>query len=142
MLKHKRGISAVVATILIIMVSIIAVVILWATLRPEIESGAEEVGKAQECFYLSLSIKNLTLDSPDSGDLTVTVHRDSGKANLEKVRVLVDGSAYDKAEVPQELETEDYVISGSDVTGGSEVEIAGILKGDVICPVSDTATVA
>ena len=130
----KKGISTVVVTVLIVLVAIIAVAILWAALRPPIEKGAAGAGKAQECFYLNLQIAsaNATTD-------TVKVKRDAGTADLTKMKIIVNGVITESSTVPAELETKSYTVT---LASGDEVEIAGVLAGDVTCSVADTVTVA
>ena len=136
MIQNKKAISAVVATIMIVLVAIIAVMILWAALRKPIESGAEGAGTATECFYLDLKIEDVNYDGSQLG---VKVKRNAGAAELNTVRIIVDGTEKIPTDAtgPNELETKTYNMSVSSKPT-DKVEIAGVLKGGNTCSVSDT----
>ena len=53
---NKRGISAVVATILIVLLSVAAVVIIWQVLKPAIQKSAGRVGTG--CIDIDLTINS------------------------------------------------------------------------------------
>ena len=52
-MKNKKGISAIVATVLIILITVAAVTIIWAAIIPMISN---ELGGATECFDASASL--------------------------------------------------------------------------------------
>jgi hypothetical protein len=49
---NRRGVSAVVANVLIILLVVVGVALIWAAVRPSIEEGAEGIGSG--CFTLNL----------------------------------------------------------------------------------------
>jgi len=132
----KKGVSAVVVTVMIILLAIIAVGILWVALKPGIESGAEQVGAATECFNLRLKIDSASYNSV-AGTTSVGVKREAGQADLSSLKFLVDGSEVTAAEteVPNELETKTYTLTTA--SKPAKIEVAGVLTGDKLCSVAD-----
>lgn len=113
MLKNKRGISAVVATILIVLLAVVAVSIVWAVLRPAITKSAEKINT--KCLEVDLSLDKCTTD----GNITVTLN----SGNITKLKIAfydTKGDSIDNIKevteisvppVPSELERETYKYS-------------------------------
>ena len=138
MLRDKRGISAVLVTVLIILISIVAVGIAWLTIRGGLEQTTEQAGTMQECLLLNLEIESAEFSA---GSVAVRVHRATGQADLSGIRFLVDGEIVEPAESewPDELETKTYTLASEEKP--AKIEIAGLLtgeKGDRLCGIADT----
>ncbi len=135
MLKSKKGISAVVATILIILIVVVAVGILWTALRPTIEEGSEQAGTTTSCMYLRLEIEKINVTDDE-----IIVYRDTGRADLSDVKILIGEKEVEKTpeEVPGELESETYKVT-YDIEEGDKIRIAGVI-GETTCSVSDMKT--
>lgn len=135
---NKKGLSTVVTTLIIVLLSIIAITILWVVIKNSIKTGSETIGSSQQCFNLNLQIASAGYNA-SSSILLVSVKRDAGKANLEKLKFIVDGVNKVPVETlyPGELETRKYTINGINEKPGA-IEIAGMLKGNAACSVSDT----
>jgi len=54
-MESKRGLSAIVATLLIILLTLIAVGIIWVVIRNVVQSGAEQVDLGTKCIAIELS---------------------------------------------------------------------------------------
>ena len=136
MSMNKRGVSAVVATILIILLVIVGVTILWAAVRPTIEQTTKQINAA--CITIDLEIKACDLLGDPN---TVTIKRNIGEGNLGGIKLIVDGTPCDTESVTlNELESS----SGSNCTISSstddipdftnkEIEIAAVLSGGQLC---------
>ena len=145
MLKNKKAISDVVVTILIVLISIVAVAVLWAVLGPMLRGTTQQLPGKQDCILLSLSI---VPGSASYDDLTsyayVTVKRGADGAKLDKIRILVDGktATLEDDTAPDELGEVEYTITdvGGELLTGTpaKIEIAGIIQGNVLCNVADT----
>lgn len=59
MLKDKKGLSAIVMTIIMIGLVLVAVGIVWAVVSGIIEQQAESLDYDQDCLGINLDIKNL-----------------------------------------------------------------------------------
>ena len=75
---EKRGLSAIVATLIIILLTLVAVGIIWAVVRNILQSGAEEVELGQ--FTLDLQIKAVQVED---GDVTIVlIRRNQGQGEF------------------------------------------------------------
>lgn len=86
---NKKGISAVVTTVLIILLSIIAVIILWAAIRPMIEDTSGKAGTAVQCAEISVNIESCTLN-PTTNMYNVVVARSGGSGNVNVIAAVSD----------------------------------------------------
>jgi flagellin-like protein len=116
-MNNKKGISAIVATVLIILITVAAVTIIWAAIIPMISN---ELDGATECFDASAALSVITDYScynESSGNVSVQVARATGDFTLIGLDVLVsyEGSAetvtYGENEVPDANGAMVYVIT-------------------------------
>ena len=116
-MNNKKGISAIVATVLIILITVAAVTIIWAAIIPMISN---ELGGATECFDASAALSVITDYScfnDSSGNVSVQVSRSTGDFELIGIDVLVSyqGTAetvtYNESEVPDANGAMVYVIT-------------------------------
>lgn len=137
--SEKKAVSPVVATLLLIAVAIVTVALLWAPVKLLIEKQSKDIGTAQECFTLSLSIDEAVYNESEATDnLKISVKRGSGEANLAKLKIVVDGEILDTPEdVPEILETNNYYFTVDEKP--EKIEVAGVLKDDTTCASADTA---
>lgn len=160
----KKGVSDIIATVLIILLVLAAIVIVWQAIRPLISTP---LPSNVDCLTLSLSIQKLiestgncdsctdttkngagkkksectgtlcawTETTPTTG--SVLVKREAGAGSLKKIKVLSNGkSAQDYATTIGELETVDIPQSINDKDTISVAPIVG--DSNVLCPTSDT----
>ncbi|MDP6845874.1 MAG: hypothetical protein QF460_02890 [Candidatus Nanoarchaeia archaeon] len=157
MIINKKGISAVVANVLIVLLVVAGVVLLWTAVRPTIEQAGEQV--SAECVTLDLEVTgcNVTIDD-------LTVRRNSGSGELSSARLIIGGDTTDCSTVSgiEQLGTatcdigtagnctdgtmpcwsdddcsagncSNPVATGIDLVDGDEVEIAAILGDGTVC---------
>jgi len=109
----KKGISAVVATILIVLLAVVAVSIVWAVLKPSIIKTASRVSTG--CIGVDLKI-----DEADCSEGTVKVTLNTG--NIEKLKFVfmndTDSNVVTKESL-DELETKTYTFDESEIVGGA-----------------------
>jgi len=112
-MNNKKGISDVVTTVLIVLLSLVAVAIVWSFLSPLITKSGTQISQTQACLSASLEVASCKVAS---GTLyNVTVHRNAGAADVEEMKLKLiflnaDGSGTTKAfeqtdDTPGELET-------------------------------------
>jgi len=137
---NKRGLSDIVATLIIILLVIVAAGIIWVVVRNIVGSGADTISNSQKCIAIELQFKSLSYDSTgDTWDLKFQ-RRPGGEGTLSGVDVVlygVDGgsiSSLDEA-TPlddltdiEELETVSVSITGDNTaidktTGVIKVEL-------------------
>ncbi len=150
-MQDKRGLSAIVATLILILLVLIAAGIIWVVIRNVITKGAEgiELGR----FTLDLSIKSAYIDDPN---VKVNVRRSSGEGDLVGVRFIFFGGT-DSISVDRKtplVQTQEKLFSfGSDDFDGVgdisvfyEVSVAPIYESssgkETIGDITDTATIS
>lgn len=131
----KRGVSAVVATILIILLVIVGVSILWAAVRPTLEKTTEQI--SADCITLDLEITGC-----NTAEETVTVKRNIGEGDLGGIKLIVDDVPCDTNPITLDVletnSTQQCIRDGSPVgliggEEGSAIELAAVLTGGQLC---------
>jgi len=135
-MKSRKGISAVVATVLIVLLTIVAITIVWAVIKPALEKSASRVGV--ECIDVDLSIEGcsvsddtvtVTLNSGEISKLAIVVYNSSGDSVGEPVEI----KAGETPDVPKELETKTYPldnIKSIDIKKEQKVNVAVYVKSE------------
>ena len=130
---EKKGLAAVVGTILIILLVIVAVGIIWAVASGLFKSGAEEMSTG---FLIDLDIKSASLSGTT---VTVNVERNVGAGTLSGIKfVFSDGESSkgeERSTSMDELDQESFSFDISSETGlgipdAHEVSIAPIYKSE------------
>ncbi len=85
---RKRGISGVVVTIMLVLISILAVVIVWQVIRNTVESGAEQTESGLGSFFINLKIEEVKII--DDVKAEVKVKRDAGKGDVDNIKISVE----------------------------------------------------
>jgi len=132
---NRKGVSAVIVTVLIILISILAVSILWAVIRSSIQSSTEQVASAQQCLGFVLKIEEVKYYA-DQNNLTVEIHRDAGQGEMSEIKIIQEGKVSSSKVSLNELETKIYYIENVEKKP-TKVEVAAVLSDGSICPVSD-----
>ncbi len=128
-MTNKRGLSDVVTTVLIVLLTIVAIAILWSFLQPMFTSSGQKVQTQQQCLALSLEVTACQSTATVSN---ATIKRNPGVASLKELRLVfenADGSTKvvpitDAAYVPAELETK-LVPAGNLGFDAVKVSVAG-----------------
>ena len=88
---NKKGVSAVVANVLIVLLVVAAVSILWAVIKPTLEGAGEDIAGSTTCSQVNMEITNCeVIDDGDNSD--ITVFRKAGGPEKGTVIVSVEGS--------------------------------------------------
>jgi len=83
-MQNKKAISDLIATVLMVLVTIGVLGLIVAAVYPMIQKGITESSAKRECLNVALSIKEATLLADT---LTVNVERGESQVNLSKVLV-------------------------------------------------------
>ena len=86
-LQNRKGLSTIVATLIIILLTLVAVGIIWVVIRNVVEGGAEQVDISQRCLAVELSA--VTVNETSSGAYSVTLRRGSDSQGDIGVKVNV-----------------------------------------------------
>ncbi len=157
--KNKRGISAVVATVLIILITVAAVTVIWAAIIPMINN---QLDKGKVCFdaisQVSLPDQGYTCITSDGRNASIQIRHGPKDFELVDVQVILSagGNSYsfdlsnDATTIvpagaitfPRLNEEKVYVIDTSSITGTVEkVEIAPVVKvgqSEEVCDISSS----
>ena len=148
-LRNKRAISPILATVLLILMTIAAVAIIWPAVMPIIKRGASGISSA--CIGIDLTIETsgkVTCYDATNKIVKISVSRGAGDYELEKIQVIsyLEGNSesYIVTEtMPGINEQKTYDVAIADLTSVDKVAVAAIVNvGDIeetcekIAPVS------
>ncbi len=125
---NKKGISAVVANVLIILLVVSGVVLLWAAVRPTIEETSEQIGA--DCLTVDLEVTGCEANVTD-GNITVT--RNSGDGDLGGARIIVGDTTEDCDVKNLEQLASQTCHFSSNLSAGEEVQVAVITGDGTVC---------
>jgi hypothetical protein len=63
-MKNKRGLSAIVVTLIIVLVSIVAVGIIWVAISNLVNTNTQDIGFAQKCLNLQIKVSSIDCTDP------------------------------------------------------------------------------
>ena len=141
MRKNKKAISAVVATVLIILITVAAVTIIWAAIIPMIN---DQLNKGTVCLdaMSALTIKG-EYTCYDGADLHLQVSYGSKDVNLEGIQVLiedgagnVDSSNTITADLPDPNENKVFPITIGAATSVAIAPVVTVGSGSETCDAS------
>ncbi len=86
-LKDKKGVSAIVATLIIVLLVIVSAGIIWVVIRNIVQGGAEQVEFGQKCLEVNINIQSVIEDS--EGGYSVRLRRDSGGREIGGIKIVL-----------------------------------------------------
>ena len=122
---NKRGLSAVVTTLIIILLVLVAVGIVWVVVRNVIEQGAEQIDISTKCVAVDVRAVGVV---PAGGDnYIVTLERKSGGGDIGGVKLNIFNSTSNSGPIDfgttlVELATETQTVSANGVTGATRMQ--------------------
>lgn len=129
-MRNNKGLSTIVATLIIILLTLVAVGIIWVVIRNVIQGGAESVDLSTKCIAVSLEANSVT-ETP-AGVYAVTLKRNAGGEALGGIKVSVFNAIVSSGikdfGVLTELQTRTVSIDTNTgtgitaVTGGNKIE--------------------
>ncbi len=126
-MDNKKGLSAVVTTLLVILLVLVAVGVIWVVIRNVVESGAETIDISSKCIAVDVSAQSVTAVSGEEGNYSVTLKRNAGGDTIGGVKVNIFNSTassglIDFGATLGELETETSKIETNSVTNATKIE--------------------
>jgi hypothetical protein len=82
-----RGLSTIVATLLVIMLTLVAVGIIWVVVKDVIDTNTDQISLGK--FTLDLEIKNVTVNVTNSS-IMVKVKRNPGEGDISGLKFVVE----------------------------------------------------
>ncbi len=134
---QKRGISAVVATVLIILITVAAVTIIWAAIIPMVSN---QLSKATICLdaVSQLTIENKGWTCIDGDDLKLQIGHGSTDFNLVDIQILIS-SAGNTESINLVADTD---VEIEDLPGANEEKTFTIVDDDMVTLAADIDEVA
>ncbi len=142
MIQKKKGVSPVIASVLLIVITLAIIGILWKTVLPLVTGGLET---SQACMDVGVSINEesgYTCIDTTTKKVSVHIERGESEGDLEDINIIVGGCGTSTAErvkddlsleVPGSLESKTYEVDAITDTGGAacdpqEVGVAAVVK--------------
>ena len=124
---EKKGLSAVVTTLIIILLVLVAVGIIWVVVRNVVETGAEQIDISTKCVAVDVRAVGVTPIVGEDGNYSVSLNRRAGGGEIGglKVNLFNDTSSsgvVDFGVALAELETQTMNIDTGGVTGATRLE--------------------
>jgi hypothetical protein len=124
MMKNKKGLSTIVATLIIILLVLVAVGIIWVVVRNVLEGGAGQITSGYECTNAVVKPTKVTCDVGtggigNDGRCDVTVTRSAGGEEFAGIKIILTNAEENHIEDVEnnmnELETKtESITSGLD----------------------------
>jgi hypothetical protein len=89
-MNNKRGLSTIITTLIIILISIVAIGLIWFVINNILSESSEEISLGK--FMIDLQIKNVNVDEA-TDHVTLSVKRNSGKGDLNGVKFIFNDLA-------------------------------------------------
>ena len=134
-LNNKKGLSDVVATVLIILLALAAVVIVWSFVSPSLRSSGTQINVQTKCLTMELKPTNCKL----SGTTASVTYQLAGGEKPNKIRFLFEGaggttdiSAIDVTgtDIPDSLETKNKSLITYSLGPPIKVSLVAVILGD------------
>ncbi len=134
MIKNKQGMSAVVTTLIIILLVLVALGIIWVVVRNLVQGGAEQVGLSQKCQEVEITA--VKINETSSGVYSVTLRRTGSGDEIGGVRVVLSNGV-DYSDVldfgialgPLETKTNSSMNAG--ISGANEIQVTPYFISDL-----------
>lgn len=152
---NKKGISDVVAVVLIILITVAAITIIWAAIIPMVKQGVEggkecmdaqaqvSLGTSGYTCYIGTFCQNssgawgkcdTTFTANATGNISIQIGRGPTDFKLAAIDaiVYVGGSTFTKtldnvAELPQANQEKVFILSSSDYVNATKIKIAPVI---------------
>ncbi len=131
-MKNVKGLSTIVATLLIILLTLVAVAIIWVVVKNIIKSGADEVSMGK--FAIDLEISQVKISN--STGINIAVKRNPGEAQLSGIAFITysndNSESFRSNFVLQPLQEREFgiVLSSFNTFSARKIAIAPILISD------------
>lgn len=128
-MHKKRGLSTLVATLLIILVSLVAVAVIWLVISSVLQKQSQQILTGQS--NVALQIQKVQVE-PDNVTMDVTVKRDPGEGNFTAMNLIFsDGKNSEAVEenvTLAQLGEQTFIVTPSNIKNVKTVSVAPILS--------------
>lgn len=133
-MENKRGLSAIVATLIIILLVLVAVGIIWVVVRNLIQEGAGQIEISTKC--MAVDVRAVGVNETSGGIYDVTLRRTAGGEEISGVKITLFNETANSGVLEfgialTELQTATQPIdTGGNVTGADRLEYTVYLEDD------------
>lgn len=92
MMKNTRGISSIIATLILLLLTIVLVGIVWAVVSEIVKTSSEGATSGAQCFNSAIDVTSATCKA-NTGNCNVTVQRTLGTDVIGGVRLVFTNAA-------------------------------------------------
>lgn len=89
-MENKKGLSAVVTTLIIILLVLVAVGIVWVVVRNVVDTGAEQIEISSQC--LAIDVQAVSVNETAPGNYSITLRRSAGGNDIGGLKVVLFNS--------------------------------------------------
>ncbi len=139
-MKNKKGLSEIIATLIIILLVIVAAGIIWVVVRGTVQSSADQVELGSKCLAIDLQFV-----SYDNASKILTLRRGAGGEEIAGVKVSVYSSTASSGVTNflalQQLENKNQAIATAPQYGEITVEWTPYFTGkgkELVCQTTRT----
>jgi len=94
--NNKRGLSAVIVTLLLVLLSLVLIGIVWVVVNNVVSGGTQQITSNSKCLNSQVEITAATC-TQTVGDCNVTIKRISGTDDIDGVRLIFYNAAGDSS---------------------------------------------
>lgn len=91
-MKNQKGLSTIVATLIIILLVLVAVGIIWVVVRNVVQGGTQQIDINAKCLEVDVGATNVeciaTVDGGNDGNCSVTVSRSAGDDEIGGLKLV------------------------------------------------------
>ena len=129
---NKKGVSTIVANVLIILLVVVGVALIWAAVRPSIEEGSE--GIQADCFTAQVETTGCTPDTSTAtlNDWEVTVKRNPGAGDLTGLKFRFENAAGTVTEIDDQLTAQLDELESKPFTSAALTQLTGPICGGAV----------
>jgi len=92
MMKNNKGLSTIVATLITILLVLVAVGIIWVVVRNVIQTGTQQIGSGAKCLDVDIRATKVICTSVNgtgnNGECNATISRSSGGEPIGGVKLI------------------------------------------------------
>ncbi len=126
MMENNKGLSAVVTTLIIILLVLVAVGIVWVVVRGVVDSGAEQIELSSQCLAIDVEAVSVSAVEGEAGNYSITIRRNAGGDEIGGLKIAVFNSTdnsgvLDFGAAPSEGETVTQTVD-SGITNATKIE--------------------
>ena len=124
---NKRGLDAVVTTLIIILLVLVAVGIIWVVVRNVVQQGAQQIDISSKCIAVDIKAVSVVPVAGQAGNYSVTLRRAAGGDVLGGIKVNIFNATADSGVINfstplTPLDTATKVLNASGVTAADRIE--------------------